>query len=755
MSKTTIMTLLIFTATTALAREFHIAPGGDDAADGSAGAPLRTISAAAERARPGDIVTVHAGVYRERVAPRYGGASDQQRILYRAAPGEQVVIKGSELAVGWEKLQNDTWRLRIPNAFFGDFNPFADLIHGDWFSPQGRQHHTGAVYLNGHWLTEAARREDVLEPIGAVQFHAGAYLLNVAWFSPRQENEPGPQTPAASFTAQNGVQTATCSEGGECIGWIEQGDWARYENVNLGESTKLLEIRAASATVGGKIEIRLDSPDGELLGECTVPNTGGWQSWSSFLAPIKPTGGVRTLCLRFRSMNESPPEPTPLWLAEVDDDTTTIWAQFQGVNPNDAEVEINVRRTVFYPEQPGINYITVRGFTMMHAATPWAPPTAEQIGLLGTHWSKGWIVEDNDVRYSTCVGISLGKYGDEWDNKSQNSAEGYVETIKRALANGWSKDNIGHHIVRNNHVSHCEQAGIVGSLGAAFSRITGNEIHDIHVRRLFSGAEMAGIKLHAAIDTEISRNHIYRACRGIWLDWMAQGARVTRNLLHDNGPNEDLFFEVNHGPYLVDHNILLSPIALFDMSQGGAFVHNLFAGRVIASPELNRETPYHPPHTTEVAGLKNIPGGDDRMYNNIFVGNEGLSPYDDAQQPMRLGGNVFLNGAHPCKTEPAPLMKPDFDPQVKLVEQDHAFQLYVTLDKAWITEQIHPLVTTELLGKAAVPNLPYERFDGSPYRIDTDWFGRRRNPDNPCPGPFELPEGGKQILKVWPPLPQP
>ena len=47
---------------------------------------------------------------------------------------------------------------------------------------------------------------------------------------------------------------------------------------------------------------------------------------------------------------------------------------------------------------------------------------------------------------------------------------------------------------------------------------------------------MAGIKIHAAIDTEISRNHIYRTCRGIWLDWMAQGTRVTGNLLHDNGP---------------------------------------------------------------------------------------------------------------------------------------------------------------------------------------------------------------------------
>ena len=166
---------------------------------------------------------------------------------------------------------------------------------------------------------------------------------------------------------------------------------------------------------------------------------------------------------------------------------------------------------------------------MRHAATPWAPPTAEQIGLIGTHWSKGWIIENNVISHSVCSGIALGKHGDEFDNTSANTAEGYVKTIERAHAHAiaWTKENIGHHIVRNNTISHCEQAGIVGSLGPVFSVVTGNTIHDIHVRRLFTGAEMAGIKFHAAIDTEISRNHIYRTCRGLWLDWMAQGTRVS------------------------------------------------------------------------------------------------------------------------------------------------------------------------------------------------------------------------------------
>ena len=385
------LTALTFVTVTRAA-DFHVAPNGNDANPGTQTAPFRTIQHAANLAQPGDVITVHEGVYRERISPPRGGESDTKRIVYQAAPGEKVEIKGSEVIKNWVKVRNDTWKVTIPNSFFGSFNPYSDLIHGDWFDPKGRNHHTGAVYLNGDWLTEAAKLDDVMEPMGS----------------------------------------------------------------------------------------------------------------------------------------------NALWFGQVDEKNTTIWAQFKGVNPNQQLVEINVRQTVFYPEKTGINYITVRGFTLEDAATPWAPPTAEQIGLIGTHWSKGWIIENNKISYSICSGIALGKYGDEWDNTSANTAEGYVKTIERALANGWSKENIGHHIVRNNTISHCEQAGIVGSLGAAFSTITGNTIHDIHVRQLFSGAEMAGIKFHGAIDVEISRNHIYRTCLGLWLDWMAQGTRVSGNLFHDN-----------------------------------------------------------------------------------------------------------------------------------------------------------------------------------------------------------------------------
>lgn len=157
-----------------------------------------------------------------------------------------------------------------------------------------------------------------------------------------------------------------------------------------------------------------------------------------------------------------------LWHSQTTADSTILWATFAH-SPNDGNTEINVRQSVFYPSKPNIDYIHVKGFHLSQAATPWAPPTAEQIGLLGVHWSKGWVIEDNEVSHSKCVGITLGKYGDELDNKSE-SVEGYVMTIKRAIANHWDKKHIGSHIMRRNHVHGCGQAGIAGRLAMCASR---------------------------------------------------------------------------------------------------------------------------------------------------------------------------------------------------------------------------------------------------------------------------------------------
>ncbi|WP_218961819.1 DUF1565 domain-containing protein [Actinomyces ruminis] len=248
---------------------FHVSPAGCDTAPGDAAAPFRTINRAARAAMPGDTVLIHEGTYREWVRPPRTGLDGDRCITFAAAPGEHPVIKGSEIVTGWEHEGDGVWRVELPCALFGDFNPFAEQIEGDWIvyaSRQAPRKHLGEVYLNGRSLFEVTSREQVDAP-------------------PRRTQD------------------------------VDQ--------------------------------------------------------WTGTPEPVRDPDWTRRV-----------------WYAEVGEETTTVWANFGAADPNQSLVEINVRRSVFYPEAHHINYITVRGLELAQAATPWAPPTADQPGLIGPNWAK-------------------------------------------------------------------------------------------------------------------------------------------------------------------------------------------------------------------------------------------------------------------------------------------------------------------------------------------------------------------------------
>jgi alpha-N-arabinofuranosidase len=126
-----------------------------------------------------------------------------------------------------------------------------------------------------------------------------------------------------------------------------------------------------------------------------------------------------------------------------------------------------------------------------------------------------------------------------------------------------------------------------------------------------------------------------------------------------------------------------------------------------------------------------------------------LSVYDNAPLPMWVGGNVYLNGARPSKFDADPVVETDFNPRLQLISKTGGVDLEFRFDVAWVDEQKRQLVTSALLGRAAIPDLPYEQPDGVPIRIDADYFGRKRNEANPTPGPFEQPGQGFLKLRVW------
>ena len=660
---------------------YYVSANAPREGNGSKEMPFRRINDAARIAVPGDEVIVAPGIYREYVNPVNAG-TEEKRITYRSEKPLGAVITGAELLTGWKKVKGTTWTARVNNGIFGAYNPYKEVVCGDWyFSPVIR--HTGSVYLND----------------------AGMY---------------------------------ECSSLEEC--------------------------------------------------EAGKPDPHAWTQ----------------------------EEAKYLWYTEQEGEETVLYANFHGKDPNKQKVEISVRRNCFMPDKTGIGYITVSGFLITKAATTWAPPAAYQDGMIGPHWSRGWIIEDCEVSNSRCCGISLGKYLDPendmyfFHKKVKSPTQMERDAVCRGQYHGWLKEKVGGHIIRRCNVHHCEQTGIVGRMGGVFSTIEDCHIHHICNSQQLGGAETAGIKLHAAIDVTIRRNHIHNCIMGVWLDWEAQGARISQNLMHDNCRPEgreqargamfstDIFIEVGHGPTLIDNNVLMSPVSITIPSEGIACVHNLILGgfslinsgvdSVVNGQREPRYTPYHIRHRTEVAGFMTILHGDDRIYNTLFIQaypiqdkerkptdaeyqTVGTAPFDIfptyeewfapfapgakpdmgalakvhfGHLPVWVEGNAYFNGASVCKHEKHKLSDRRSKVTIALEEKDGKYSLKTNV-YAKLKEFKDGIICTETLGKAFEPEQRFENPDGTDIVFDRDYFGNHRGTET-IPGPFASAEDAEKIL---------
>lgn len=613
--------------------EYYVLKSNATQQDGTRSHPFSTISQAAALAQPGDTIWIGDGTYREWVDPARGGTDDEHRITYAALPGAHPVLSGAEILLDWTCMGEHLYQTTIPRAAFGDYCPYEDTIHGDWFGPAIKTHYTGEIFADGQAFLQA--------------------------------------------------------------------------------------------------------PD-------------------------------------FESLEQIDPNRPNRWFAESDGETVTIRICMADSTPHDHIMEASFRPFALFPSVEKINYISVSGLIIENVATQWAPPTAFQAGAVGPHWSRGWVIENCTIRNCKCCGISLGKRREESDNlwtrdPAKGGAQTYTETIFTNLHHDWNKHEVGSHLVRNNVIYNCGQTGIVGCMGAAFSIIEGNHIYNCCSRGEFGGAEVAGIKLHAAIDVTLCSNVIHNCIMGMWLDWQAQGARVSGNAMFDN-ILQDIFIEVCHGPTTIDHNLLLSPTSLLSVSQGIAYAHNLFGGRTVLLREPRRFTMYHFPHETAILGSMIIFGGDDKVYNNVYVGrgdaerygNVVYNGYSDkdyrpdtsaADYPITeeaapslavfIRDNVYLNGAAPYDHEEGAALC-DAPAALRVVQEDGSYYLEADLPTA-LYDKSCERVTTALLGISFQSGAAYEHPDGSPFVLDTDFSGNHRGVMT-APGPFAKPTARVRLV---------
>jgi glucosylceramidase len=107
---------------------------------------------------------------------------------------------------------------------------------------------------------------------------------------------------ASSFSETSGLQTEITSDinGGYDVGYIDDGDWALYKNIDFGSGVRSVQVRVASAGSGGTLEFHLNGTSGPLIGSVAIPITGGWQTWTTVSTAVSGATGINDLYIVFK-----------------------------------------------------------------------------------------------------------------------------------------------------------------------------------------------------------------------------------------------------------------------------------------------------------------------------------------------------------------------------------------------------------------------------------------------------------------------
>lgn len=101
---------------------------------------------------------------------------------------------------------------------------------------------------------------------------------------------------AENYFNAEGIETEECSEGGENVGWIDANDWMAY-NIDIPYSGSYkIEYRVASPSSNGRIKLEVYG-GGKEYGQINVPNTGGWQNWTTISHVVNLDAGNHDLAV--------------------------------------------------------------------------------------------------------------------------------------------------------------------------------------------------------------------------------------------------------------------------------------------------------------------------------------------------------------------------------------------------------------------------------------------------------------------------
>ncbi|MGI5247038.1 ThuA domain-containing protein [Dactylosporangium sp. CA-139066] len=148
------------------------------------------------------------------------------------------------------------------------------------------------VYLNGSLINDFTNTDPArnLDGYVGIQNHGAGDQVS---FRNVRIKELSGTIQAENFSSAGGVQpfSKPGANNGQTLGYIEPGDWAAYNSVDVGGATSF-RARVVSGGPGGQIQVRTGSTTGPILGTVTVPNTGGWETFADVSTALTgvPTG---------------------------------------------------------------------------------------------------------------------------------------------------------------------------------------------------------------------------------------------------------------------------------------------------------------------------------------------------------------------------------------------------------------------------------------------------------------------------------
>lgn len=110
---------------------------------------------------------------------------------------------------------------------------------------------------------------------------------------------PFKRVQAETMAWSEGVKSAKNDKIGVFVNQIDNNDYIEVQAVDFNKGAKSFQVSAASIT-GGKIEIHLDTKEGELLGVCDIKSTGDLNTWKEYKTKVKKVTGVHNVVFVFK-----------------------------------------------------------------------------------------------------------------------------------------------------------------------------------------------------------------------------------------------------------------------------------------------------------------------------------------------------------------------------------------------------------------------------------------------------------------------